>query len=47
MLRLAKYTGKDPDFKSIEEAKAYMKQVYADFGEISEEDWQRFAGKQL
>lgn len=39
--RLAKYTGRDPSFKSIEEAKAYFKTIYADFGTLTEEQWQK------
>jgi len=38
--RLAKYAGKDPEFVSVEEAKAYFKIIYADFGQLSEEQWQ-------
>jgi pimeloyl-ACP methyl ester carboxylesterase len=42
VLRLSKYAGKDPDFSSIEEAKKYFKDVYADFGHLTEDQWQRF-----
>jgi pimeloyl-ACP methyl ester carboxylesterase len=41
--RLAKYAGKDPDFSSIEDAKNYFKVIYAEFGQLSEAEWQRFA----
>jgi pimeloyl-ACP methyl ester carboxylesterase len=40
--RLAKYAGKDPVFKSLEEAKQYFKINYADFGDLNEEQWDRF-----
>jgi len=40
--RLAKYAGKDPDFSNIEEAKKYFKIIYADFGHMTEEQWQHF-----
>lgn len=38
--RLAKYAGKDPDFVSMEAAKQYLKTIYADFGELTDEEWQ-------
>lgn len=40
--RLWEYAGKDPDFSSIEEAKTYFKRIYADFGQLSDAQWQRF-----
>lgn len=40
--RLSKYAGRDPDFASMEEAKAYFKSIYADFGNLSEAEWQHF-----
>lgn len=40
--RLTKYTGQDPNFNSLEEAKAYFKTNYADFGHLTETQWQRF-----
>lgn len=42
IMRLSKYTGQDPDFPSIEMAKAYYKSIYADFGALTETDWQNF-----
>lgn len=43
MARLARYAGKDPDFSSMEEAKRYFKQIYADFGNLDETQWQQIA----
>ena len=40
--RLAKYAGKDPVFKSVDEAKNYFKTNYADFGISTEEQWDAF-----
>lgn len=40
--RLGKYAGKDPIFKTVEEAKVYCKINYADFGDLSEEQWDHF-----
>lgn len=37
--RLAQYAGKDPEFKSLEEANNYFKSVYGDFGQLSETQW--------
>lgn len=37
--RLAQYAGKDPEFKSLEEANQYFKSVYGDFGQLSEAQW--------
>lgn len=42
MSRLANYTNKDPVFSSVEEAKKYFKYACADFGTLSEEQWQTF-----
>lgn len=39
--RLSKYAEKDPAFTSIEEAKNHFKNIYADFGPLTEEQWQR------
>ncbi|MBA2656220.1 MAG: alpha/beta hydrolase [Tatlockia sp.] len=40
--RLAKYATRNTEFKSIEEAKIYFKEVYADFGNLTEQQWQQF-----
>lgn len=40
--RLGKYAGKNPVFNSFEEAKQYCKINYADFGTLSEEQWDKF-----
>lgn len=39
---LAKYVGKDPVFATKEQAKAYYKTVYAEFGDLTEEQWDYF-----
>lgn len=41
IIRLGKYAGKDPDFHSMEEAKSYFKNIYAGFGNLTEEQWQK------
>lgn len=38
--RLATYTGKAPEFRSLEDAMKYFKLIYADFGHLSEAQWQ-------
>lgn len=40
--RISKLAGHDPDFASLDEAKRYFKSTYADFGYLTEEQWQRF-----
>lgn len=40
--RLAKYAGREPHFVSIDEAKNYFKRIYADFGDLSDAEWQKF-----
>ncbi|HAT1776385.1 alpha/beta hydrolase [Legionella pneumophila] len=40
--RIAKYAGKDPDFKNLEEAKQHFKASYADFGITNEKQWDIF-----
>jgi len=40
--RLSKYAGKDPEFSSIEDAKRYFQMIYADFGVMSDAQWQNF-----
>lgn len=40
--RLAKYAGNDPDFKSMEEAKQHFKKNYAEFGPLTEKQWDFF-----
>jgi len=42
LARLAKYSGKDPIFENREEAKRYFQRVYADFGQLSDGQWERF-----
>lgn len=45
--RLAKYAGKDPDFKSMEEAKQHFKTNYADFGIENEHQWDIFTANSI
>ncbi|MBA2651825.1 MAG: alpha/beta hydrolase [Tatlockia sp.] len=40
--RLAKNTAKDPKFTSKEQAKEYFKEIYGEFGNLSEEQWDQF-----
>lgn len=40
--RLVKYAGNDPDFKSIDEAKNHFKVNYAQFGALTEQQWDDF-----
>jgi pimeloyl-ACP methyl ester carboxylesterase len=39
--RLARYTGKDPEFSSITAARAYYKVSYGAFGKLTEDQWDR------
>lgn len=40
LIRLSQYAGKDPTFSSLDEAKAYFKSIYTDFGHLTEAQWQ-------
>lgn len=40
--RLAKYTSNNPRFKTKDEAKEYFKEIYADFGNLTEKQWDKF-----
>lgn len=40
--RLGKYAGKNPIFSTFEEAKIYCKTNYAEFGELTDEQWNTF-----
>lgn len=40
--RLSRYAGKDPDFTSIDDAKRYFQIIYADFGKMTDAQWQNF-----
>lgn len=37
--RLSQYAGLDPDFPSLDAAKSHYKTIYADFGDLSEAQW--------
>lgn len=39
--RLSTYVGQDPEFGSLAEAKAYYKSIYADFGKLTEVEWDK------
>lgn len=45
--RLAEYVGKDPHFSDIEEAQAYLREVHAPFGPLSEAQWRHLAEHSL
>lgn len=40
--RLGKYAEKETTFTSQEQAKEYFKTIYADFGSLSEQQWEKF-----
>lgn len=40
--RMSTYTGTDPEFASIVDAKQYFKSVYSSFGALTEDHWQHF-----
>jgi pimeloyl-ACP methyl ester carboxylesterase len=42
VMRISKYMGMDPEFSSVTEAKNYYKNIYQDYGELSEDDWTSF-----
>lgn len=37
--RLAKYAGKEPEFKSFAEAERYFRTIYTDFGPLTDNQW--------
>lgn len=39
LAQLYEYAGKDPDFSSLAAAKTYYQKIYADFGELTEAEW--------
>lgn len=41
MARLSQYAGMDPDFVSPEAAKQYFKTIYAEFGDLTDEQWRQ------
>ncbi|CAM2812665.1 alpha/beta fold hydrolase [Legionella worsleiensis] len=40
--RLAKYAGKEPEYKSVEEAKQFYKTHFSGFGALTEQQWDEF-----
>jgi pimeloyl-ACP methyl ester carboxylesterase len=41
--RIATYVGQRPHFKSVAALEAYLRQVYAPFGQLTDEDWRALA----
>ncbi|MDX1528912.1 MAG: alpha/beta hydrolase [Gammaproteobacteria bacterium] len=41
LYRLGRYVGQAPDFEDFESARAYLTEVYAPFGPLTEETWHR------
>lgn len=41
--RIGAYVGSSPRFASIDEVEAYMRQIYASFGTLSDEQWRHIA----
>jgi pimeloyl-ACP methyl ester carboxylesterase len=41
--RIATYVGQRPQFKSLPALEAYLRQVYAPFGRLTDEDWRAMA----
>jgi pimeloyl-ACP methyl ester carboxylesterase len=41
--RLASYVGLDKDFDSSDEVEAYLRSIYAGFGNLTDEEWQHIA----
>lgn len=39
IMRISKYMGLDPEFSSVMEATEYYKNIYQDFGHLSDEEW--------
>ena len=40
--KLIQYAGKDPEFRTLDEAKEYFKVIHAEFGELTEKQWSIF-----
>lgn len=45
--RLAKYAGKEPEFKSLDEAKKFYKLNFSEFGTLSENQWDNFTNNSV
>jgi pimeloyl-ACP methyl ester carboxylesterase len=45
--RLAKYAGKEPEFKSKEEAKQFYKSNFSEFGPLTEKQWNNFTNNSI
>ncbi len=45
--RLAKYTGLDPVFNTMEEAKQYYKTIYSTFGPLTDAQWEQLVGSSI
>lgn len=47
LARLSKYVGREPDFSSVDAAKAYFKSIYADFGNLTEAQWDKLTATSI
>ncbi|WP_238584768.1 alpha/beta fold hydrolase [Legionella moravica] len=45
--RLAKYAGKEPEFKSIEEATQFYKTNFTGFGSLTDKQWEEFTARSV
>ncbi|WP_298627980.1 alpha/beta hydrolase [uncultured Legionella sp.] len=45
--RLAKYAGKEPEFKSLDEAKKFYQLNFSEFGTLSEKQWDNFTNNSV
>ncbi|MBL7479380.1 alpha/beta fold hydrolase [Legionella bononiensis] len=45
--RLAKYAGKEPEFKSIDEAKQFYKLNFSGFGALTDKQWDEFTARSI
>ena len=45
--RLAKYAGKEPEFKSIDEAKQFYKLNFSGFGSLTDKQWDDFTARSI
>lgn len=45
--KMTQFAGSDPEFSHQEEAKAYFKRIYSDFGSLSEQQWQEITASSI
>jgi pimeloyl-ACP methyl ester carboxylesterase len=43
LLRISEYVGTDPTFRSVEVLEAYLREIHAPFGPLSDEQWRHLA----